>query len=447
MQNSKLFQLTRRKLALLYAGIMGLIMSGFGVAIYQVMATVHWSALDQELEVVSGTIHDALEPNLKQPRQITAEVKELLPGLCVTGTVCDSFAADQERHILGAVQHSGYYLRFLTPDGELIASSGDQVHQLVIETNSSWQTLTDRQGIRYHQMSLLLKNQDGLPWGYMQIGRSLQEYDAHLISLKWFLAIGLPLSLILITLTGWWLAGYAMQPVYRSYNQIQQFTADAAHELRTPLAAVRATVESSLQLPDVPEEVQSALQTVERQNNRLSQLVQDLLLLTRMDIQAAKPKQQVCCLNDLVSDIIEELAALALKADVVLDWQKDAQILHILGDEEQIYRLLINLITNAIQYTPEQGKVTVKLERDEHQAVLQVRDTGIGISEADQSRIFDRFYRVNSDRSRATGGSGLGLSIAQAIVQAHQGTIQVQSSPGQGSLFIVRFPFVKKNPI
>jgi signal transduction histidine kinase len=126
--------------------------------------------------------------------------------------------------------------------------------------------------------------------------------------------------------------------------------------------------------------------------------------------------------------------------DIHLKTDIHKQPIDILGDEEQLYRLFSNLITNAIQYTPKDGQVKVTVIREERHAIVRVQDTGIGIASADQKRIFNRFYRVNSDRSRITGGAGLGLAISKAIVQAHKGSFQVQSQLGQGSIFTVRLP-------
>jgi signal transduction histidine kinase len=232
-----------------------------------------------------------------------------------------------------------------------------------------------------------------------------------------------------------------MQPVYQSYRQVQQFTADAAHELRTPLAATRATVESVLDLKTIPEvESRSTLQTVARQNLRLSQLVQDLLLLSRLDIQR-QSLTKPCDLKTLIYDVVDEFEPLAVAAELqlVADIQRQ-QPLVVMGEEEQLYRLVANLMANAIHYTPKNGKVWVKLDREDRLALIRVQDTGIGIAPDAQSHIFERFYRVNRDRSRATGGSGLGLAIAMTIARSHHGTIQVQSQLGQGSTFTVKLP-------
>lgn len=180
--------------------------------------------------------------------------------------------------------------------------------------------------------------------------------------------------------------------------------------------------------------------TINRQNQRLTTLVADLLLLARMERQSLPVRQQ-CCLNDIVSDLVEELASLAIAADVTLTSNiRVDKPLHILGNQEQLYRLVSNLIVNAIHYTPCGGCVTVTLNRSEYQALVQVADTGIGIAPHQLDRIFDRFYRVSSDRSRISGGAGLGLAIAIAIVQAHHGSLQVQSELGKGSTFTIRLP-------
>lgn len=450
MNQNKLFVLARWRLAGLYAGVMGVILGVSGLSVYHMMAHAHLASLDQELESVAGTLHDSLEPVLKKPGRMELSVKQFLPGLCLVNERCLGQFEVPERHILGAAQRDGYYVRFLDQMGSLIATVGEQTPGLPLHlqsgTNLSWQTLQDSKGERFHQVSLLLKSRDRLPWGYMQVGKSLKKSDDHLASLKLALLVGLPVAMLVIIAASWWLSGLAMNPVYQSYQQIQQFTADAAHELRTPLAATRATVESVLEMDVLTEtEARSTLKTVERQNSRLSQLVQDLLLLSRMDLQVRTSKQQLCCLNDLISDVIEELEALAIAADLQLI--ADIRIkrpIFVAGDEEQLYRLVVNLVTNAIQYTPAGGKVTLLLDYDDRYAQIQVRDTGIGIAPEAQSRIFDRFYRVSSDRSRETGGSGLGLAIARSIAKAHSGSITVKSELEKGSVFIIQLPLETK---
>jgi signal transduction histidine kinase len=443
MQNNKLFNLSRWRLASYYAGVMGLILGLCGLAVYEMTSQDHWRSLDQELTSLAGTLHDGLEPLLHIPGQLEPSVKQLLPNLCLGTQVCR--IPPQSSHILNATQQPGYYVRFLDLNGQLLATAGENPPGLAFERETTRQRpLTDQQGDRYHQVSLQLKTATGEPWGYLKVGRSLGEYDHHLHTIQAFLVFGLPVVMLGVAVASWFLAGLAMEPVYLSYQQIQQFTADIAHELRTPITAIQATLETTLSTEPNSEEVHSTLQILKRQNYRLTHLIQDLLLLSRMDLQEANQNQfQPCCLNDLVSDLVEEFAGSAIAAGVELSGEmRVEEPIWVRGDEDQLYRLIANLISNAIHYTPTGGNVRVILEGYKQQAIIQVQDTGIGIAPVEQARIFDRFYRVDAARSRQQGGAGLGLAIAQAIAVKHQGVLSVESELGQGSWFTIQLPIV-----
>lgn len=441
MNQNKLFNRTRSQLAISYAAVMGLILSLLGIGVYKAIAHAHWVAIDRELESVAGTLHDSLELKLQQPGRLEPIVNELLPNLRVIGV---NGIKEQlpNRHILSAINQGYYYIRLFDYSGKLIATAGAYPAEFPSAFNSKqWQIITDTKGNLYHQISVSLHTKTQQNWGYFQVGRSLQDFNDYLSTVKIILKLGLPTALILIGFSSWLLAGLAMKPIYASYRQIQQFTADAAHELRTPLAASQATVESALLMPQLDEkEAREILRTIDRQNRRLTQLVADLLLLARMDHQPIADRRQLCCLNDLVSDLVEELAAMAIASEVALTSELRVQQLNVVGDSDQLYRLVANLIVNAIQYTPAGGKVTVILDCSHIEAIIQVQDTGLGIAATEQGRIFDRFYRVNSDRSRHTGGSGLGLAIAQTIARAHHGSLSTRSELGCGSTFILRLP-------
>jgi signal transduction histidine kinase len=443
MRQSKLFNRTRASLAFSYAGVMGAILSLLGLGVYEAISHAHWVALDNELKSVAGTLHDSLELKLKKPGRLEPIVYQLLPNLCLVGTSCTEEAVNPKRHILSAISQGNYYIRLFDTSGGLVAIAGTYPEGLPQKFNKeAWQTLVDRQGNDYHQISLSLHTQERKDWGYFQVGRSLKDFEDYLARVKWALKLGLPISLIMVGGASWWLAGLAMQPIYKSYKQIEQFTADAAHELRTPLTASLATVESALLMPYLEDkELREVLTTIERQDRRLTQLVADLLLLARMDKQSAPLSRHRCCLNDLVHDLVEELANLAITAGVTLTLEiREGTILEVFGDEDQLYRLVSNLIVNAIKYTPTSGTVKVILERSDRRAIIRVRDTGIGIAESEQKKIFDRFYRINSDRSRHTGGSGLGLAIAKAIALTHGGNLTVQSELNKGSTFTLQLP-------
>jgi signal transduction histidine kinase len=479
MRQNKLFNKTRVSLSLWYAGVMGLILSLLGMGVYKAISHAHWVALDNELESVAGTLHDSLELKLKQPGKIEPIIGELLPNFCLVKTSCLDKRLNSQRHgaykgvgrlnyggnlhsqplanrirptaphILSAVERGNYYARLYDTSGRLIAIAGDYPEGLPQALNKEpWQTLSDRTNNIYHQISLSLHTQTREDWGYFQVGRSLQDFEDYLGRVKLILLLGLPISLILVAIASWWLAGLAMQPIYRSYQQIEQFTADAAHELRTPLAATQATVESALLVDLDPQETKDILTTIKRENKRLIQLVADLLLLARMDRKAIPLRRELCCLNDLVSDLVEELEPLAIANQIKLTNEfRVEKSLNVSGDCDQLYRLVYNLIVNAIQHTPSDGQVTVILERDASDALIQVKDTGIGIAAEHQKHIFDRFYRVQSDRSRNTGGSGLGLAIAQSIARSHSFKLSVRSELGKGSTFIFQLPLALNSKI
>ena len=448
MEQNPLFSRTRWRLAGWYAGVMGCILGLCGLGVYHVVALANRETIDRGLESVANALHDSIEPVLQQPGLLQRIAQELSFKLCLTQIDCLPKTAHTLPPIPKVSESVSYYMRLVDKTGRPIALAGKQPERLVIASVSKhWQTLADGQGMQYRQISLPLHSQNHV-WGYLQMGRSLSDLDEHLAALRITLLLGWPLAMLLIATSSWWLARKAMQPVYQSYQQMQQFTADAAHEFRTPLAAMESTIEAarrlygqSQELPQSAFESQGFLGVLQRQIARLSQLVEDLLLLTRIVQQELTGEPVTCCLNDIVSDLVEELAFLAIEARVTLSMQMlSPEPLYVRGNEEQLYRLVSNLMVNAIQSTPPEGKVTVVLDQSEEYALIQVQDTGIGIAPEDQSQIFDRFYRVHKDRSRQTGGSGLGLAIAQAIARTHHGSIQVQSQLSFGSTFTVRLP-------
>ncbi|MEA5516233.1 two-component system sensor histidine kinase RppB [Nodularia sp. UHCC 0506] len=444
MNDNKLFRQTRLRLSFWYALVMAVIFSLCEYGVYRVLSHTQWVTLNRELESVAGTLHDSIELKLQEPGKLSLVMKQLLPNICTVSEGCIQVQLSSHRHVLSAINQSNYYVRFFDNFGRLIAIAGTYPKGLSSEFNQeSWQSLKDNQGVVYQQISFVLHTQDNRDWGYIQVGRSLEDFNTYLETIKLTLALVFPIALGLVGFASWWLAGLAMQPIYLSYQQVQQFTADAAHELRTPLAATQATIESTLFMSQLDTaEARDVLKTIQRQNQRLTTLVKDLLLLTRLDRQAVSIQYNLCCLNDIISDLIEEFAALAIASDIKLISQVGMSAsLNVMGNEDQLYRLFSNLIFNAIQYTAAGGKVTIGLGRNDHDAVIQVQDTGIGIPQSEIPRIFDRFYRVNSDRSRKTGGSGLGLAIAQAIVHAHNGSINIHSELNIGSKFIVKLPF------
>ena len=446
MKQNRLFRRSRWQLASWYTAIISLILLICALGVSEATAHAHRISVNQELESVAGTFHDSLLPVLQQPGKLEPEVKELLPNTCLVGTDCND--SDRLRFLrLGAIGQDKYYVRLFDLSKNLLAVAGMQPEFPQVSNQQQWETLIDAQGDRYRQISFLLHTQQGQNWGYLQVGRSLQDFDTYVANVRRVLLIGVPLVMLLVVAASWWLSGLAIRPIYQSYLQMQQFTADAAHELRTPLAAIQAKAQSDLMLPSLSEnKAKDTLKTIVRQNKRLSYLVADLLTLCRIDGELSsnvpnRTKQERISLPDLIIEVEEELAALAMASEIKLTSQiKISQPIEVLGDRQQLYRLITNLVTNAIQYTPAGGQVRLSLTEEHHDAVICVRDTGIGIAKKEQKRIFDRFYRVDKARSRSKGGSGLGLAIARAIALAHNGSLEVQSEIGKGSSFTIKLP-------
>lgn len=444
MKQNQLFAQTKWRLTTWYAGILTMILSLSGLGVYEAIAHAHRITINQELKTVSSTIHDSLESLLQQPAILTPDAINILPNLCLIKDHC--LNNHHNNHLLGSINQEKYYFQFFDLDYNVIAIAGIQPQGL--DVNYSPEELLyikDINGVRYRQITVELHTKNNQAWGYLQVGRNLKDFDDYVRNVKLLILLILPIIIIIVMLCSWWLAGKAMQPLYQSYQQIQQFTADAAHELRTPLAAIRATIESSLISGNVSE-AKETLEIVNKQNQRLSQLVADLLMLCRMD-QGLKFNSQIpekiVNINDLIDDIYEEFYALAHSQQInLIKAIKFKEPLKVRGNEEQLYRLVANLVVNAINYTEPKGQVILELNKKNDQALISIIDTGMGIPETEQNLIFNRFYRVNKARSRSQGGSGLGLSIAQAIALAHQGKIEVKSERGKGSIFTIILPII-----
>jgi heavy metal sensor kinase len=230
----------------------------------------------------------------------------------------------------------------------------------------------------------------------------------------------------------------------RSFRQVQQFSADASHELGTPLTAIRGEAEVALMRPLTPEQYQRALRSILESAQRMSCIIEDLLMLARLENDRAVRRESVT-LDDLLLAVYELHEPLARRGGLTLEIV-EAQEATVLGDPLWLQQMMANLVNNAIKYTPASGRVALSLIREAAEAVLTVTDTGAGIALEHLPYIFDRFYRVDSGRSRDSGGSGLGLSIVQWVAEAHGGRVEVTSVPGKQTRFTVRLPLHSGDP-
>ncbi len=219
-----------------------------------------------------------------------------------------------------------------------------------------------------------------------------------------------------------------------------QFVSNASHELKTPLATMKILVESMMYEDDMPAELRSEfLGDINKEIDRLSSVVGDLLTLVHIDSHKLRLRREMMVFSETVRESVERLMPLAKKRGQTIDVQI-ADPCEMFADPGKLGQVCYNIVENAIKYTPDGGKITVRLQRSGRDAALEISDTGVGIPPEDVPHVFDRFYRVDKARSRDTGGTGLGLSIVQQIIRLHAGSIQVFSTLGKGTTFVVQLP-------
>ncbi|AZR74450.1 hypothetical protein BBF96_14270 [Anoxybacter fermentans] len=255
-----------------------------------------------------------------------------------------------------------------------------------------------------------------------------------------------------------------LAPIIRNYDQIRgmvliftditelrrlerlrsEFVSNVSHELKTPLTSIRGYVETLLEMElDDPSVIKCFLGVINRESQRLSRLIDDLLDLSRLEGKRHQ-KLTPTRLEKVVENVISILAPEAEKKGIDLLVDIPENLPRVMGIEEQLNQVLINLVDNGIKYTPANGKVSISAEPEGDWVILKVADTGIGIPEEDIDRIFERFYRVDKARSRQMGGTGLGLSIVKHIVKGHGGEIEVESEVGKGTIFKVKLKREKR---
>jgi heavy metal sensor kinase len=222
----------------------------------------------------------------------------------------------------------------------------------------------------------------------------------------------------------------------QSFETMRRFVADASHELRTPIAVIRGEADVALDHDRNPAEYKESLAIIQDEARRLTRLIDDLLNLARADAGHVSLRVEEFYLNDLLAECCRSVQGAAVAKDIGLECQSPGDVAY-RGDQELLRRLVLNLLDNAIRYTPPGGKVSASLEAANGNLRLQVADTGVGIPPEAASHIFERFYRGDQARSRQDGGFGLGLSIVKWITESHKGKVELSSQPGAGSTFTV----------
>jgi two-component system OmpR family sensor kinase len=228
-----------------------------------------------------------------------------------------------------------------------------------------------------------------------------------------------------------------------SEERMRRFITDASHELRTPLTTIRGFAE--LYRQGAAKDVEMLMSRIESESRRMGLLVDDLLLLARLDAQRPLERRRVDLLA-LATDAVHDGQSIAPQRTITMEVFDGPGTPEVLGDEARLRQVLGNLVANALQHTPETARITVRVGTADDDAVLEVADEGPGMTQEDAQRVFERFYRTDSSRTRASGGSGLGLSIVDSLVYAHGGRVTVTTAPGQGCCFRVILPRIADVP-
>jgi heavy metal sensor kinase len=484
----------RVQLTLWYTSISALLLLLFGVAFYTTLQISLASGFDTTLQMRSQQIAEAV--SLKNGKLVADDMVNELPELSATAALVDSFdgtdaSAHPNQQDTPVNMKTHIFVRIFDVAGKMVYSSPG-FSGIVMPEESITQPLKrmpwygtmhglDDVEIRVYSTMLIDKQQ---LVGVVQVGQSLRTLQDHMEHIFIALLIITPFVLFCSALGCYWLAGRAFRPIHHltrtareisakdlhqrvpvpsardevrdlslifnqmigrldsAFSQQRRFVADASHELRTPVAAIRSMTEVALVQPTTNDDYIAVLQGVNAESERLGTLISDLLLMARADEGQIQFEHDLVRLDLLVIDAVASLEPLAAEHKIALTLQLSCEAT-VLGDAARLIQVIISLIDNALTYTNVGGRVTLSVTTAKSFVLLKVSDTGIGISQQDKEHIFERFYRADPARSRAAGGSGLGLSIVDWIVRMHGGAVSVESQLGHGSTFTVSLPLVE----
>ena len=388
---------------------------------------------------------------------------------------------DEVARMLGQQGETEIVVQLMSPQGEVWGGLGYyQALPKAIPTAGGYISLSDGEHVwRVYNVPLL--SPDDRVIGWLQTAQSLDAVSRALEGLREQFYWAVPLVLLLAGFGGFFLAHRALRPIDQitrtaysisatdlsqrihytgprdevgrlaetfdamldrlqaSFERERRFTDDAAHELRTPLTILKGRIGVTLSRNRTREEYKDTLRDLEQEVDRLIRLSTDLLFLSRLDQGRLLWHWDKVDLSDLLRVVAEQVRPVAKEKNIRLVESIEPAI-QIEGDQDQLIRLFLNLLDNAVKYTPPGGEVRIRAQRQNREAAISVSDTGPGIPADAIPHIFERFFRVDAHRSRETGGAGLGLAIAYEIVRQHGGHIDVQSKVGEGTTFVVLLP-------
>ena len=453
-----LFQSTRRRLALWYTSVTAVLLLLFAIAVYFYVRT---------------TLVDRIDDTLKHVVEVVDRSLVIQPLAETKGRYGVNVDASFNKNANG-LEDDRIDLEWFNPQKELLWSTFEQPidYPLHVYRNGETVYLSGDRIFRQIVQKVELNNR---VLGYLRVSHPWFEVTKPINQLTRDLIIGISLMILSVGGIGWFLSGIAIKPIQISYSSLKQFTADASHELRNPIATIQTNVQMALAYPEAEPQLQKRqLQIIERLTQKLGRLVNDLLFLARSDSGIVQQEWQPVPLDALLIDVIEEQRIAATQKGLFLSLHivepeleselDEEDIFTIQGDWDQLSRLFTNLIANAIEHTDnlanaKNASVEVELEiiksipktirvretNRQYELQVTVKDNGKGISESALPNIFDRFYRADPARSsqreiNTPTGAGLGLAIVKAIVENHRGQIVVDSIVDRGTTFTVTLP-------
>jgi len=483
-----IFHSIRTKLTLWYAVVVGTTLVAVGVTAYYFTRSTLTENLDLSLQNEVKWVNEFIEPKarrVKLKRSARLELQRLKKSAQrqAEQEEADSAAVDEiwnqiYQHTILSPRRQ--YIQILDRNGDLLYRSpslGKEALQYA-EVPYGWVKLVTIHNELGHELRLAVTQNDYvkifLAYPLDELNEALDGLFSNYLWLS-------PLALFISVVGGWFLAHKSLKPVdtitktarkisaqnlsqrlpkhkvddeigrltatfndmierlQESFAQIQRFSADASHELRTPLTIMRGEIEVALRKKRLPEPTRVLLTSVHDELVRLSAIVEGLITLIKTDSGRLTFRFDDIQLDKIVEEISEDALVLAAKKKIRVEIERIDPIV-MRGDAARLRQLFLNLIENAVKYTPPHGKITLSLHHTNGAATVHVQDTGVGIPRRDLAKIFKRFYRVKQEGLEEPSGSGLGLAIARWIAEAHHGTISVKSRPRKGSTFTVTFP-------
>jgi two-component system, OmpR family, sensor kinase len=472
----------RWRLQFWYAVVLLAVVSGFAIYLYYEVRAARYREIDADLIVAVNHLDSVLRtwPRAELERGASRPSSSLSEVRAVSVTPAGWPLLDES---------SDRYFAIWRADGSVIRSVGvpssikPEQLSFADASDSAGDPLsppkTDRGLIRSRNSAREIAVQ-GPNQTRILVGIRTEKLAAEMRSFAWQMAVAGAIVLCVGLAGGWWVSARLLQPIARitntaslisatnlserievkdvdaelaelaevlnaafhrlesAFGQLTRFTADASHELRTPLAILKSNTELALSRPRTEPEYRQTLETCAQAAERMTALVEGLLMLARGDAGRLDLPQMPVDLTKTVEDNVALLRPLADAKNISI--QVELQPVHLVGDPAGLSLVIKNLIENALRYNREGGKVRIRLTRTKREATLSVADTGIGIPESDRPHIFERFYRVDKARARASGGTGLGLAICRSIVEAHGGRIDFKSREDKGTEFWVVLP-------